>query len=419
MSRIPEKKHISQNNQNISRMPAVILVTAVCMLLFMLNNGIRSNFGLIATALHAHTGLPENNILHAVAAAQLLYGLSQPFFGILALKKSNAFVLGLGGILMGVGLVWIPACQNAVSLYLSLGVLIGLAAGALAFGVVMGAASPVLGPRYAAAASGIINGGGGLGGAVLAPYLQSMDNAGLFYPGMIGLACAAGCAVLLCVWLGKKERSGEPEKVSEEPSPAIREMLAEAFTSARFMRLALSFFTCGFFMAIIETGLYPQLISYGFTGNETAFFFTIYGIMGTVGPIVAGLCCCKIHPKWVLGTIYGTRPILVLCFLVLPKTRLLMYGFAVAVGLIASPSVPPTTLLITRYFGSRRMPTLSGIAMIFHQLGSFSSTWLSGVFLGLTGSYTIIWLCGAGLAAAAAVLCYTIRDGRKNPCRQS
>lgn len=395
-----------------SQLAVVALVTVACMLLFMLNNGVRANFGLISSAVSKRSGLPEETISLAVAIAQLLYGLSQPFFGVLALKKSNSFVLGLGGILMGAGLLLIPLSRSAGMLILSLGLLVGLAAGALAFGVVMGAAAPAIGQRYAAAASGIINGAGGLGGAVLAPYLQGMNDHGLFSQSMIGLACAAGCAVLLCVWLGKKERAMAADGAAEEAAPTIRDMLKEAFTSSQFMHLALAFFTCGFFMAIIETYLYPQLISYGLPGGEVALLFTVYGVMGMVGPVIAGFLCSKINPKWVLGSTYGLRPVLVLLFLLLPKTSAVVYAFVIGLGLVGNATVPATTLLISKFFGNRKMPTLSGIAMVFHQIGSAVSTWLGDVLIRSSGGYGMIWLCGAAAAAGAALLCYTIRERR-------
>ncbi len=398
------------NKARFSSFATVALVTVACMMLFMLNNGVRSNFGLISSAVNAHTGLPEETISLAVAIAQLLYGLTQPFFGILALRKSNSFVLGVGGVLMGVGLLLIPFCGSAWMLYLSLGVLVGCAAGALAFGVVMGAAAPAIGQRYAAAASGIINGAGGLGGAILAPYLQTMTDHGLFSQGMIGLACVSGCVVLLCIWLNKKERNTAAEDANEETSPTIREMLGEAFTSSRFMHLALAFFTCGFFMAIIETYLYPQLVSYGLPGSEVAFLFTIYGIMGMIGPVIAGFLCGKFNPKWVLGTTYGLRPVLIVLFMLLPKNEPIVYAFVIGLGLVGNATVPPTTLLISKFFGTRKMPTLSGIAMVFHQIGSAVSTWLGGVLIRSSGDYNTIWLCGAAVATAAAILCYTVKD---------
>lgn len=399
-----------KENQRSGILFTAILVTLACTLLFMLNNGVRSNFGLIATAIQARTGLTAENTSFAIAIAQLLYGLSQPFFGVLALKKSNSFVLSLGGILMAAGLLLIPLSTTAFMLNLSLGILVGLAAGALAFGVVMGAAAPALSEKYASAASGIINGGGGLGGAILAPALQTMQDHGLFSFSMVILAGVAGCVVAVSIWLGKKERLSGTTTDQPEATPAIRPMLKEAFISRPFMHLALAFFTCGFFMAIIETYLYPQLISYGFSGTEVAFVFTVYGIMGMIGPIIAGFLSGKINPKWVLGTVYGLRPIFILAFLFLPKTVVSVYIFAVGLGLTGNATVPPTTLLIGKFFGNRKMPTLSGIAMVFHQIGSAISTWLGGVLIAIYGNYTSIWLCGAAVAACAAILCYTIQE---------
>ena len=398
------------NRQESSPLATVALVTVACMLLFMLNNGVRSNFGLISTSVSDCTGLPEGTISSAVAIAQLLYGLSQPFFGMLALKRSNSFVLGTGGVLMGAGLLLIPLSGSAWLLYLSLGLLVGLAAGALAFGVVMGAATPAIGQKHAATASGIINGAGGLGGAVLAPYLQAMTENGLFSQGMMGLACVSGCVVLLCFWLNKKERGAATNTEQEQAAPTIREMLKEAFTSSQFIHLALAFFTCGFFMAIIETYLYPQLISYGIPGSEVAFLFVIYGVMGTIGPVITGFLSGKVDPKWVLGATYGLRPVLIVLFLLLPKSDLVVYAFVIGLGLVGNATVPPTTLLISKFFGNRKMPTLSGIAMVFHQVGSAVSTWIGGMFIYSSGNYDAIWLCGAAVATAAALLCFTIKE---------
>ncbi len=396
--------------QAISSSPAtVILVTVACMLLFMLNNGVRSNFGLISSAILGHNGLSEEAVSRAVAIAQLLYGLSQPFFGILALKKSNSFVLGLGGILMGAGLLMIPFGTNDLMICLSLGVMVGMAAGALAFGVVMGAAAPAIGKRYASVASGIINGAGGLGGAILAPYLQAMTDHGMFARGIVGLACISGCVVLLCIWLNKKEQSYAVEDKNSDKTPAIREILSDVADS-RFMHPALAFFTCGFFMAIIESYLYPQLISYGFPGSEVAFLFTIYGIMGMVGPVIAGFLCGRVNPKWVLGATYGLRPVLILLFMLLPKNASIVYAFVIGLGLVGNATVPPTTLLIGKIFGNRKMPTLSGIAMVFHQIGSAVSTWLGGFFIRSFGNYNIVWLCSAVVAAVAALLCCTLKN---------
>ena len=101
---------------------------------------------------------------------------------------------------------------------------------------------------------------------------------------------------------------------------------------------------------------------------------------------------------------------LILLFLLLPKNTISVYVFVVGLGLTGNATVPPTTLLIGKFFGNRKMPTLSGIAMVFHQIGSSISTYLGGVLFVKTGDYIIIWICGAIVAACAALLCYTIRE---------
>ena len=79
--------------------------------------------------------------------AQLLYGATQPLWGILALRKSNGLVLFLGTLLMGLGLAGMALFQGFVPLMLYLGLMVGGSAGALCFGMIMGLISPLLGAQ--------------------------------------------------------------------------------------------------------------------------------------------------------------------------------------------------------------------------------------------------------------------------------
>lgn len=399
-----------KNNPKPNPLFMVILVTLVCSLMFMINNGVRSNFGLITTAIQGHTGLTVQDTSTAIAISQLLYGFSQPFFGILALKKSNSYVLTTGGTLMMAGLLLIPVSKNPLLLHLSLGILIGLAAGALSFGIIMGAATPALGKKHSSLASGIVSGSSGLGGAFFAPTLQTFQDHGFFTFSMILLAGIAACVIIFSIWLGRKEHSYKSSEKATQTRPTIRSLLKECLTSRAFMHLAIAFFTCGFFMAIIESYLYPQLFSYGFESSKVAFVFSIYGVMGMIGPILVGFLSTKIHPKWVLGTTYGLRPIFVFLFLLLPKTDLTIYLFAIGLGLTGSSTVPTTTLLIGKLFGNLKMPTLLGIAFVFHQIGSSISTWIGSLLISQYNSYTYLWVLGAFAAIFATILCYTIKD---------
>lgn len=389
----------------------IIIITAAGCLICALNNGVRVNYGLITSAIVDATGIPAADVSFSVAIAQLLYGLAQPVFGVVALKKTNSFAIISGAIMLTCGFLIIPLCHTAWMLYVILGIMIGGGTGAMSFGIVMSAVTPIIGEKRAAFVSGIINGAGGIGGAILAPVSQALVNIGGLRALMIGLAAISAFIVAVSVWFyGKEKNSVADATKKEEDQPELGRIIVEALKSREFLHIAAAFFTCGFFMAIIETQLYSQMIDLGFSGSTAAFAFTVYGIMGMIGPVIAGFLCARIRSKWVLGTFYGLRPAAVITFLLLPKTVFSIYAFVIALGLIGNSTVPPTTNLISKLYGFKKLGMLSGFAFVFHQAGSFISTWLGGILASSAGSYTPIWLVGSVLAGMAAILSYTIKE---------
>ena len=97
-------------------------------------------------------------------------------------------------------------------------------------------------------------------------------------------------------------------------------------------------------------------------------------------------------------------------FLLAPKTLWAVYLFAVLLGLSGGPTVPPTSGLIGKFFGSARIGTLLGVAFLFHQIGSFFSAWIGGIMVSGTGGYDMLWISSAVLAAVAAAASYRIHE---------
>ena len=393
------------------RLATIVLITLVGCLISMINNGVRINYGLISTAIESYTGIAAASVSFAVAIAQLFYGFAQPVFGAIALKKrNNSFVLIVGALMLLAGFILIPLCRSAALLDLALGVLVGGGTGAMAFGIVMGAVTPILGEKRAAAVSGIINGAGGIGGSILSPFTQALKDAGGLRALMTCYAVLAAVITAICVWLLTKERAVEKDDAAEKDDDTpILKQVGEAIRSREFLHAALAFFTCGFFMAIIETQLYPQLISLGLSGTVAALGFTIYGIFGMLGPVISGFLCVKTRCKWVVGTCYALRPVAVLLFFLMKPSVFSAYFFMIFLGLIGNSTVPPTSNLINKLYGVRKVGLLLGTAFVFHQIGSFISTWLGGI-LGASGQYRLLWILGSALAAGAAILCYTIKE---------
>lgn len=199
------------------------IASAAC-LLYGVSSGIRSNYGIMLGAITASGGVDYASVGFVPAVAQLVAGLMQPLAGILALKKSNAFVLCAGAMLMPAGLAGIPFCHSLPTLLLflepvlkqALGIFLAGGTEAIAFGVIMGAITPVLGERTAAMISGFVSTGCGLGGTVLTPLMRVLMDVFGFRTMMLTLCIPAALLIPIFLWLS---RAGAADsRASKEPA---------------------------------------------------------------------------------------------------------------------------------------------------------------------------------------------------------
>jgi MFS family permease len=84
--------------------------------------------------------------------------------------------------------------------------------------------------------------------------------------------------------------------------------------------------------------------------------------------------------------------------------------FAAVMGLTWLGTVPLTSGLIAKVFGTRHLGTLFGVVFLSHQLGSFLGAWLGGFVFDVTGSYSLIWGATALAGLFAALLHFPIDD---------
>lgn len=187
-------------------------------------------------------------------------------------------------------------------------------------------------------------------------------------------------------------------------------MLTNAFCNKSYLFLVIGFFTCGFHMAIIETHLFSQFLSYGLSEESAAQGFAIYGIAVILGSIISGILDSKLSMKIVLGSIYVLRIVIILMLLTFPRTCLSMYFIAILLGLTAASTVPPTSGLVSKLFGTAQMATLFGIVFFSHQIGSFFSSWFGGIFVQKTGGYSLIWIASMIFSAIAAIVSFSIKE---------
>ncbi|MDR1733012.1 MAG: MFS transporter [Synergistaceae bacterium] len=397
----------------------VVLLTFAGVLIYAMSAGIRNNYGIMLHSIIDSSGTSFASVSFVLAVGQLIFGLVQPLFGIMAAKKGNVSVLVSGIALMLVGMVLTPLCKSIAPLILCLGFILPAGTGALSYGIIMGTLTPKIPPRSVSAVSGIVNASSGVGNTALSPVINSLIRTGGLMHGMLVLAVPLSLMLPVSLWMGKKDkkqvRSGEnlsPSSSSHlaEDRVNIKAMFQRALKSKTYIYLMLGFFTCGFHMALITNHLPTQIRSFGFSPEAVAYAFSVYGVATIVGSVLSGSLCGKFKMKNVLGFYYGLRPITILLFLVVPKTLPTVTLFTALFGFSGAATVPPVSGIINRVFGAGSIATLYGLVFFVHQIGGFFGAWFAGICFEATKSYTAVWTAAIVFGIAASAVSLAIKE---------
>lgn len=385
------------------------IIVAAC-LLYMASAGLRTVFGVLLNVIAAGTGIAYAKVSSAIAIAQLVFGISQPVFGVIANKTSKRFVLMLGCIFMGAGLFLIPFCTGFVTLVGALGVILPIGTGAVSFGMIMSVVSPLVGEKKAMIASGLVNASSGVGGIILSPVIQGLyDVSGLFVT-MTALAVYMAVLVFVSAFMCGKNEKREDNVCDTSEKNDVRELLKSAVKNRSYLALVLGFFTCGYHMGIVETHLFSQIVSYGMTETYTSFTFSVYGAAVMLGCLICGFLCNRLPMKYVLGGIYGSRVIWPAILILMPKNEITIMIIVVLLGITGAASMTPTQGLTEKLYGADNLATLFGVIFLSHQVGSFFSAWIGGLSVELTGDYVIVWAIAMVLSLIASIACMKIKD---------
>lgn len=386
---------------------AVVFFGLIACVLYGLGAGIRGDIGILLVPIAQQTGLEYASVSFCIAVMQLVFGATQPVFGVLATKFSNRAVLILGAITMMASLIGISQAHSFLALLISLGILFGVGGGALAFGLILTSAIYFVGQHWSMVIAGMLNASAGLGAFALSPALaHSVKSSGLQFT--LWWLCLPVLTLIPLAWVITQR---DPKKSSEMAQPASENLLKRAAKNRTFLLLVAGFSTCGFHMVIIEAHLFSQYVGYGIPQSSAAWAFSFYGIATICGALLSGFLSMKVHKGALLGTYYAIRAVLVIAYLFLmPKTFVSAMIFSIGLGLTGDATVSPTSGLVSAHFRIRDVATLVGFLFFCHQIGAFLSAWLGGVLLGITHGYTAIWCIDLALCVFASVMSFMIRE---------
>ncbi len=399
-----------QHNSGLSaldflRRNIVVLVISGAFVISM-TMGLRSSFGLFLGPMSADLDFDRSTFGFAMALQNLLWGAFQPFSGMVADRYGSGRVLVLGALTYAIGLYVMSGAESALGFNIGAGWLIGFGMSATSFSVVLGAVGRLVPPEKQSIAFGIVTAGGSIGQFVMAPIGQSLIesqgwSAALMTMAWLALTMAIA-AVILQSKAGDERKSGVDASTGIEQS--MSEALAEAARNKGYIYLTLGFFVCGFQVAFITIHLPAYISDMGLNASVAATSLALIGLFNIIGTYTCGVLGGRHSKKYLLSGLYFLRAIVVLIFLIMPKTEISVYLFAAAMGVLWLGTVPLTSGLVAQIFGVRFMSTLFGIVFLSHQLGSFLGVWMGGYLYDTTGTYDLIWYGSIGLGILAALI---------------
>ena len=382
-------------------------VTLAAAGILMVTMGMRQSIGLYVSPINTSTGLGIVTLSLALAIGQFVWGAIQPVAGALADRHGPRGVLMGGVLLMALASAITPFMTSGVGLAITLGVLSAAGSGAASFSVLIGAAAQRMPAQARGTASGVINAGGSFGQFVFAPVIQKLIQS-LGWMGAMWATAALMLAALPLV--GKLTAKTHAAQVHPEPDTGLKQAIKTAFADRSYWLLHAGFFTCGFHIAFLVTHLPGEVNLCGLPPSVASWSLAIIGLANIVGSLYAGSAVTKYRSKHVLAWMYGSRAVLVILYLLLPKTAWTFYIFAAGLGFTWLATVPPTATVVGKLFGARYLATLFGMTLLSHQVGGFMGAWLGGLAITHFGDYNWMWYADIVLAAGAALVNLPIRE---------
>lgn len=385
------------------RKPSAMLGCAAAILA--VSFGVRHTFGLFLHPISASNGWGREVFALAIAVQNLVWGLSQPFIGMLA-DRIGAGKVVLGGAAiyaLGVALMALP--QNALVFILSTGILIGLGLGGTTSTVVFGALGRAYSPEARSVAFGIAMAIGSFGQFLFLPATPPLMD-WLGWPSAL-IALSILCATIVPLSFGLFETSST---LQSSPGLPWRQAVEQAFAHRGFWLLSAGFFVCGFQLVLIGTHLPAYLIDRGLSVGVGTAVLALIGLFNIAGTYWAGRWGARYSKPKLLVLIYLGRALAIAAFVFLPVSTWSAYAFGAVFGLLWLSTVPLTNGTVAVFFGVKNMSMLAGFVFLSHQIGAFLGGWIGGFVYDRLGSYDAAWTLAIGLSLLAAVLNFPIKE---------
>jgi MFS family permease len=389
--------------QVLDKFKQPIFVLIAGSILLALAFGIRHSFGIFLIPISEKNEWGREVFAMGLAFQNLMWGIWQPFTGRISDKIGSGVVVFVGSILYSLGLFLMGSLSTKTGFIIASGIL-GIGISGVTFPI-FGAISRSVTPEKRSISIGIAMSSASLGQFIMLPAsLVLLQN---FGPTLAFGILSVFTLVMLVLAVPMFEK---PIQQTVAQDLSLREILTEAFSHKGFWLLCIGFFVCGFHILFIMTHAPAFLIDRGLSPQIGTIVLALIGLFNIFGTYYAGFLGGKIRKPLLLSSIYASRAVIILIFILFPVTNLTAYIFAALMGVLWLSTIPLTQGTITTVFGVKNMSMLYGIAFLFHQVGAFLGGWLGGKVYDVTGSYDIVWYISIALGVLGAIINYPIEE---------
>lgn len=386
-----------------------LLIPLTGALILCLALGIRQTFGLFLPVMTADLGISREVFALAIAYQNLLWGFVQPLVGMVSDRFGAGRVIALGCLFYISGLLLMSQAEGTLALNLGAGLLVGLGMSATGFAVVLGAVGRLVTDKQRNVALALASAGGSFGQFIMIPISQGLLSSFGWQTTFILFGILALLMAPLAIMIRNRNAPVVALPNNSEAGTPVA-ALREALSHRGYKMLTAGFFVCGFHVVFIAVHLPAYLNDLGFSPKLGATALTLIGLTNIIGTYTWGHMGGLFRRKRALSLLYALRSLILLGFILLPKSELTVIVFAICMGATWLGTVPLTSGLVAQLFGARYLSTLFGVVFLGHQLGAFLGAWLGGWVFDHTGSYDSVWVLACGLSVFATLIHLKIDD---------
>lgn len=402
-------------------------VVAAAAVILAYNMGIRLSTSLLIPTITQEIGIPQSELAFGFAVQNLLWGAVAPIAGLMAERYGTVRILLVGAVLYGIGLVMSALADSGGLFFMGNAIFIGVGVGATTFPIVLAAVGKRFPVEKRTLALGVASAGGSLGQfgyafaiGQLNPLVGWSDTLLIFAGTTLAVFALAG---LLAEEKTAKEK--RPEEKSNDIADSAQSStsaklfdwraIGDAFKVRDYQLLNIGFFVCGFHVAFITVHMAGFVNLCGLPTSVATNSIALIGLVNVVGSIAAGWAGDRWHKPYLLTLIYGTRTLLIILLMLLPKTYETFYMFSIVMGMLWLSTVPITSGCVAHLFGTKNLASLFGIVMFSHQIGAFFGSWWGGLLFDWYGDYSLALSMSAGFGLLAALVHLPMTPKRFQP----